>query len=368
MKCRGFRAGLTPADRFRNPIRSRESRARAAFRPAAPSPIRQSRSRARASFRSSYHRRFQEFECAFPIRVQARLDAQRYCKQGPNGMPDRRTKHDGDAERPKNSRADLPDGWGSGHSRLAFWKVSQHNPPHSCKFSGLFQMHQDAIHLVGLHSAVLENQDRIFGVQFPRRPNRGLEQSHASAQNSAHRLTCEDRFTSQPQFPPAFRSAHRLKKGALVITLALTRTRVEPSGYHGAVERDPVTPLPQKYLQRCEVAESNHAFQIREALLQAELKKVIRSVAATQGDKSVDLIGIQGPKKTIGPLQGRPGKVHFCFAVLIGDDLKTVPLQLREPGNHCNGISGRGGCEYSKPRTGSECLWFSWSSIASVHS
>src|SRR5216684_1451436 len=289
MKCPGFRAVLTPAGRLRNPNRSRASRARAAFRPAAPSPIRQSRSRARASFRSSHHRRFQEFECAFPIRVQARLDAQRYCKQGPNGMPDRRTKHDGDAERPKNSRADLPDGWGSGHSRLAFWKVSQHNPPHSCKFSGLFQMHQDAIHLVGLHSAVLENQDRIFGVQFPRRPNRGLEQSHASAQNSAHRLTCEDRFTSQPQFPPAFRSAHRLKKGALVIALVRARARVEPPSYHGTVESDPVAPLPEKDLQSGEVAESNHALEIAETLFQLEFQKIIRSVAASQGDETVDL-------------------------------------------------------------------------------
>src|SRR5712692_160332 len=292
MKCRGFRAALTRAGRLRNPNRSPESRARAASRPAGPSPIRQSRSRAHASIRSSHHRRFQEFECAFPIRVQARLYAQRYRKQGTNGMPDRRTKHNGDAERPQNSCADLPDGWGSSHGWLAFWKVSQHDPAHTRKFSGLFQMHQDAIHLVGLHGAVLENQDRIFGVQFPRRSNRGLQQSHASAQNSAHRLSREDGFTSQPQFPPAFRFAHGLKKGALIIALVRARARVEPPSYHGTVESDPVAPLPEKDLQSGEVAESNHALEIAETLFQLEFQKIIRSVAASQGDETVDLIGI----------------------------------------------------------------------------
>src|ERR1700674_3471710 len=212
MKCRDFRAALTREDKLPNLNRSRENRARAASRPEAPSPIRQSRSHARASFRSSHHRRFQEFECAFLICVQARLYAQRYRKHRPNGMAVRRTNNDRDAERPRNSRAYFPYGGSSGHSRLTIRKISEYNPAHAFEFTGLFQMHQDAIHLVGPHGAIFENQDRILGVQFPRRSDRGLQQSYAPAQNSAHGLTGEDGLAPQPQLPAAFRSAHRLEK------------------------------------------------------------------------------------------------------------------------------------------------------------
>src|SRR5712692_6805964 len=341
MKCRGFRGVSMQADRLRNPNRSHENRARAASRPAAPSPIRQSRSHAHVSFRSSHHRRFQEFECAFPICIQTRLYAQRYRKHGPHGMPDGSTEYDRDTERPQNSRADFPYSGSTSHDRLTFRKVSQHNPAHAFELTGLFQMHQDAIHLVGLHGAIFENKDRILGVQFPRRSNRGLQQSHASAQNSAHGLTREDGFTLQPQLPAAFRFAYRLKKRAFIIALARTRTRVEPGGNHWTVESDPVTLLPQKDLQSGEIAESNHALEIGDAFLQFEFQKIIRSVTAAQGDKSIDLAGIQGPKKTIGPLQGRTGKVPLSFGGLTRNDLKALPLQFRKSGDRFDGLRGR---------------------------
>src|SRR5713226_9231089 len=275
MKCQGFRAVSMQADRLRSPNRSRESRARAASPPAAPSPIRQSRSHAHVSFRSSHHRRFQEFECAFPICVQARLYAQRYRKHGPHGMPDGSTEYERDTERPQNSRADFPYSGSTSHDRLTFRKVSQHNPAHAFELTGLFQMHQDAIHLVGLHGAIFENKDRILGVQFPRRSNRGLQQSHASAQNSSQGLTRKNSLTLQPQLPAAFRSAHRLKKGTFVIALARTRTDVEPSGNHGTVKSDPIALLPEKNLQSGQVAEPDYAFEIGEALFQFEFQKVI---------------------------------------------------------------------------------------------
>jgi hypothetical protein len=79
-------------------------------------------------------------------------------------MPDGSTEYDRDTERPQNSRADFPYSGRSRHGGLTFRKVSQHNSAHSFKFTGLFQMHQDAIHLVGLHGAIFENQDRILGV------------------------------------------------------------------------------------------------------------------------------------------------------------------------------------------------------------
>ncbi len=96
-------------------------------------------------------------------------------------MPDRRTEDDRHAEQPQNSRADFPHRGSSGNGRLAIRKVSEHNPAHAVKFSSLLQMHQNAIYLVGFHSAVFEDQNRIPGVQFPWRADCGLQQRHASA-------------------------------------------------------------------------------------------------------------------------------------------------------------------------------------------
>src|SRR2546430_11827613 len=55
---------------------------------------------------------------------------------------------------------------------------------YTLSYTTLFRSHQDAIHLVGLHAAIFENQERILGVQFPRRSDRGLQQSHASDRKS----------------------------------------------------------------------------------------------------------------------------------------------------------------------------------------
>src|SRR5258708_20515341 len=120
-------------------------------------------------------------------------------------------------------------------------------------------MHQNAIHLIGPHPAVFENQYRILGVQFPGRSDRGLQQSHASAKNSSQRLTGQEWFALQPQLPSTFRSSYRLKKRTLIVTLAHTRPRVEPGGNHWAIESNPFALLPKKDLQRCKIAESDHA-------------------------------------------------------------------------------------------------------------
>src|SRR5260370_36257912 len=178
-------------------------------------------------------------------------------------MPNGSAEDDRDTERPQNSRADFPYRRSSGSGRLTLGEVSEHNPATAFEFTGLFQMHQHTIHLVRFHRAVFEDQDRIPGVQFPRRSDRRLKKSHASAQHSPRRLTRQDGRTPQPQLPAAFRSAHRLKKGALIIALAPTRAGVEPGSHHGTVESDPVALLPEKDLQRGEIAESNHAFAIR---------------------------------------------------------------------------------------------------------
>src|SRR5437773_7436724 len=151
MKYPDFQEVSTRAGRLPSPNRTRESRARGASRPAGPSALRQSRSHAHVSFRSSHNRRFQEFECAFPICIQARLYAQGYREHRPNGVPNWRTENDGNAERPQNSRAYFPYGGSSHHSRLTFGKLSQNNLAKTFEFSGLFQLLQDKIDLVGHH-------------------------------------------------------------------------------------------------------------------------------------------------------------------------------------------------------------------------
>src|SRR6266436_322964 len=248
-------------DRRQNPTGLRESRVRAASLPAGPSPIRRSRLRAHVLLRSTHHRRFKEFQCAFTIRVQTRLNAQRYRKHGPHRMPDGGAKHDWNAERPQNSRANFANARSPGHGRFALWKISQHNPADSFKLSRLLQVHQDAIHLVRPHRAVFENQDRIPGVQFPWRSDGGFQKSHTTTQNSSQGLTGQERFALQPQLPATFRSAYRLKKRILIVTLARTGSRVKPGGNHGAIESNPFALLPEKDLQRCKVAESDHALE-----------------------------------------------------------------------------------------------------------
>src|SRR5260370_42288901 len=176
-------------------------------------------------------------------------------------MPDGSAKHDGHAERPQNSRANLSHTRSPSDGRFAFWKVPEHDPAHAFKFSSLLQVHQDAIHLVGPHRAVFENQDGIPGVQFPWRSDGGFQKSHATAQNSSQGLTGQERFALQPQLPSAFRPAHRLKKRILIVTLAHTRSRAEPADDHGSVESNPFALLPEDYLQRCKVTESDHALE-----------------------------------------------------------------------------------------------------------
>src|SRR6266436_10337893 len=126
--------------------------------------------------------------------------------------------------------------------------------------------------------------------------------------------------------------------------------------------------LPEKNLQRAKVAKSNHAFQIREALLQTEFQQVIRSVTASQSNQPVNLFGIQRPKKTICPLQRRPGKVPFRFGILIRDHLKTMAFQFGKPGDHFDRLRRRRRSEHAQARTSGERFGLARSPVASRHS
>src|SRR5258708_39886396 len=104
------------------------------------------------------------------------------------------------------------------------------------------------------------------------------------------------------------------------------------------------------------------------AFVQFELEEVSGAVAGSQGNKPVDLIGIQSPEKTIDSLQGWTGKVPFRLGVLIGDNLKTVAFQVREPGEHFDALRGRRRSEHSQALTGSQRLGLSGSPVVSRHS
>src|SRR5207247_2042134 len=79
----------------------------------------------------------------------------------------------------------------------------------------------------------------------------------------------------------------------------------------------PITTLPEIDLQSRQIAESNDAFRIREALLQLEVQQVIRPVTPAQGNQPIDLPGIYIFEKAIHSLQRRTGKLPFPFALLI---------------------------------------------------
>ena len=66
-------------------------------------------------------------------------------------------------------------------------KFTEHEAAHAFEFSGLAQMQQHAIELIGTHTAIFEDEDRTARVEFPRRAERGLEQRDATAEHAARR-------------------------------------------------------------------------------------------------------------------------------------------------------------------------------------
>jgi len=73
--------------------------------------------------------------------------------------------------------------------------------------------------------------------------------------------------------------------------------------------------LPEKDLQRGEIAESNHALEIGEALFQSNLRGNSTRIHPA-GHEAINHVGIQRSKKTVKPLSEGPANI-LRFRVLI---------------------------------------------------
>ncbi|MDQ1409413.1 MAG: hypothetical protein QOJ41_1148, partial [Acidobacteriaceae bacterium] len=82
---------------------------------------------------------------------------------------------------------------------------AQDNSTHVHEFARLFQVHQSAIHLPRLHSAIFQNKNRIIGFQIPLRSDGRFHKSQAPAKHPPMRFAGTESFSLEVQRPAALR-------------------------------------------------------------------------------------------------------------------------------------------------------------------
>src|SRR5579859_604163 len=121
-------------------------------------------------------------------------------------------------------------------------------------------MHERAINLPRLHAAILKEENGSGGIEGPGCAERGLNKIHAAAEDNSFGEAAENRLTLQIQFPRRCRAGNRRFERRLVIALWSVGTGVETGGDHGAIDTGPMKFLPEKNLQRGNVAVADDAF------------------------------------------------------------------------------------------------------------
>ena len=91
--------------------------------------------------------------------------------------------------------------------RIAFREIAEDDSRDASEISGLLQVHQRAIHLIGLHAAIFEHKIAPARVEFPRSAERRLHEREAAAEQNAFRrfrapeALRRDRGASPASFP-----------------------------------------------------------------------------------------------------------------------------------------------------------------------
>src|SRR5579862_1149975 len=115
-------------------------------------------------------RRLQNFECcASTIRVvrsQARAHAKRQSQHWPRCVTNRRAPNNRKLEKLQNPLRHIPYRLCSRRT-FALGEFSEHHAGNSSEFARLFQMHERAINLPGLHAPVLKHENGTMRVEFP---------------------------------------------------------------------------------------------------------------------------------------------------------------------------------------------------------
>src|SRR5258705_10854646 len=160
-------------------------------------------------------------------------------------MANRRTVDNRDPERRENSCADSADRWAARNGRVAIWKIAEEQSANLGEFSGVFQMHEDAVDLVGFHGAVFEDENCSVRIDFPWSAERGFQQRHCAAEHDSLGRTRTQDITLQRNGPGAQSSCHRIAKGGFILAAGSTGTVIEACGQHRAVKPAPAMFLPK---------------------------------------------------------------------------------------------------------------------------
>src|SRR5260370_16100613 len=170
-------------------------------------------------------------------------------------MPNRRAVDDGNLQGAEDALADIADSHCASLGRLGLWEFAQHDAAHALEFSGLLEMQQHTIELIGVQSAILEQKNRAARVKLPRRPERCFDKRDAAAKQNPSGRTAHQCFSTQLCGPGAVRRRHRAHERIGIVAASRIRTGVKAAGYERPIKGDPAEFLPQKNVERGQIAE-----------------------------------------------------------------------------------------------------------------
>src|SRR5271156_6177477 len=139
--------------------------------------------------------------------------------------------------------------------RFTLWKIAEQDAGNAAQLARLLQVHEGAVHLPGFHAAVLEQQDCAVRVELPGSSQRSFDQRQAAAEKNAVRRARHHRLGSRKRDRPALLGfSESAREGFGVVAVSGSRAFVEARCRHWSVKADPAKFLPQKNLQRGEIA------------------------------------------------------------------------------------------------------------------
>src|SRR5271163_3037842 len=224
-------------------------------------------------------RGLEDFEAPAAFSRKARGNAERQRQHSARRVADGRAPNDGDTKRLQNTARDVPRRFVAGR-RVALRELAENDSGETAQCAGLHQVHQDAIHLIGLHEEVLENENCAAGIELPGSAEGRLDKREAAAKENTLGRAREERFSMEVERPATLGFREGAGEAFGVVAMGRARAAVKIRGDHGAIERDAMEFLPEKNFERGDVARAEKDFGRFGRRAQA-VEKVIRAVAAS---------------------------------------------------------------------------------------
>ena len=176
-------------------------------------------------------------------------------------------------------------------------------------------MQQHAIELVRFQAPVLQHQNTAASVEFPRSANRCFDQSNASAQQRSYGRAARQRFPAQRRGPAAIGRGHRAHESIRIVPPGGIGALVKAAGHERTVKSDPMKFLPQKNVDRRQIAEpAKNPGPLHPRDLQA-FQKFRAAVPAARAEHASNLTTNQGILQLRPPRFQRRGKISFRLAL-----------------------------------------------------